>query len=101
MTDTLPTVLSPPLAPAAPLSETQLRFLRLHIEHLVEQWTWHFSESMLCARSERRRAYIWRDELNPLLAAGLMEPGHGYADVRVTEAGRLALLEREKERTSG
>jgi len=46
---------------------------------------------MLRAITDRgRRAYLWRDELNDLIARDLMEQGHGYADVRATELGRQA-----------
>jgi hypothetical protein len=85
-------------APLAPLSPNQLRFLALHTHHRPERWTWHFCETMLRAATDRgRTATIWRDDLADLMGRGLMEQGAGYADVRVTDAGRAA-CKVEKER---
>lgn len=83
----LPHVESPPIAP---LSPTQLRFLALHAHYLVTTWQWHFVATQLRATAGRQRATIWRDELDDLVARGLMQYGVGCADVRVTDLGREA-----------
>lgn len=82
--------------PEGALSATQSRFLALHVHHLVTVWTWHFGESMLCARADKRRAYIWADELSGLFDVGLMEPAPGIS-VRATKLGREAAREARKE----
>ena len=84
---TLPLLSSPPLQPLSPAA---LRFLTLHVKHLVTSHRWYFQETQLRAWSEdgRHSATIWRDELEGLIRADLMEQGHGYADVRATELGR-------------
>ncbi len=98
----LPQVDSPPrapLVPAAPFqpSQAQLHFLRLHCFHLVEQWRWHWYETMLRATTDRGvTATLWRDEVESLVSQGLMEAGMGYA-MSVTDAGR-DLLARERNR---
>lgn len=97
---TLPFVLSPPpapLVPAAPFQPTraQLHFLRLHCFHCVEQWRWHWYETMLRATTDRGvTATLWRDSVDELIREGLMEAGMGYA-MSVTDAGR-ELLARER-----
>lgn len=73
-----------------PLSPAQLNFLTLHATRLVTEHRWHFSECALRATAGRRTATIWADDLADLIGRGLMEQGAGYADVRVTEAGRTA-----------
>lgn len=79
------------------LSALQSRFLSLHVHHLVTKWTWHFGETMLRAVTDRGRpAFCGREELEQLVAEGLIERGCGVS-VRVTSKGRLALLEKQKE----
>lgn len=96
---TLPFVLSPPLAPAAPFqpSPAQLHFLRLHCFHLIEKWQWHWLQTMLRATTDRGvTATLWADSVEDLIREGLMEAGMGYA-MSVTDAGR-ELLARERNR---
>lgn len=60
------------------LTVAQLAFLRLHVKHAVTMWRWHFCETQLRAQASRmRRATIWRDELDDLIARGLMTQGLG------------------------
>lgn len=90
LTETLPTIASPPLAPLAPFlpSPAQIRFMRLHAWHLVEQWRWHWFETMLRATTDRGvTATLWRDEVESLVSQGLMEAGMGYC-MEVTPRGR-------------
>lgn len=79
-----------PLERAEPpdLSVAQRNFLVLHASHLVERWQWHFLGTQLRAHAGRRKATIWCDDLDDLLSRGLMEGGHGCADVRITSEGR-------------
>lgn len=82
---TLPHVASPPLQP---LSTPQRNFLALHVRHQVDRWQWYFVCTQLRAFASGRSATIWRDELDDLVARGLMQYGVGCADVKVTEQGR-------------
>ena len=96
----LPHVDSHSLVPAAPFQPTraQLRFLRLHTFHCVEQWRWHWYETMLRATTDRGvTATLWVDSVEELVREGLMEAGMGYA-MSVTDAGR-ELLARERNRS--
>lgn len=78
-----------PEPPAVFLNAEQLRFLWLHASHHVVKWQWHFLETMLRAYTDKgQTASIWRDNLNDLLQRGLLEHGHGCADVRITDLGR-------------
>lgn len=82
--DCVPVVASPPLQP---LSPAQVRFLALHVRYLVTEHQWYFVCSQLRATTDTgRRAYLWRDELDDLVARGLMQWGIGCADVKVTPA---------------
>lgn len=82
------------------LSVAQRRFLALHARYLVTSHRWYFQESQLRASSDRHNATIWRDELLDLMGFGFIECGHGYADVRITDAGRTALeASQQKEMT--
>lgn len=85
-----------PLTPT--LSSPQLAFLELHVMRHVDRWQWHWFETMLRAHAGRRSATIWQDEADALVAAGLMEWGHGCADMRPTAAGAgLVMQSRQKE----
>lgn len=86
---------SPPLVPDPPLTKAQLAFLRLHSQHLAISWQWVMLESMLRARSDRHGATIWRDELDDLIARGLMTRSHG-ASVAITAAGEAVCKEKER-----
>lgn len=72
--------------------------MRLHAWHLVEQWRWHWYETMLRATTDRGvTATLWVDDVDVLVSEGLMEAGMGFA-MNVTDAGR-ELLARERNRT--
>jgi hypothetical protein len=73
------------------LSVAQTNFLALHAKHVVERSQWHFCDTQLRAHAGRHKATIWRDDLEDLLARGLMERGVGIADMRITDAGRQAI----------
>ena len=95
----LPFIASPPLVPAAPFqpSHAQIRFMRLHAWHLVEQWRWHWYETMLRATTDRGvTATLWVDSVEELIREGLMEAGIGFC-MSVTSKGR-ELLARERNR---
>lgn len=87
MNITMERISSPPLAPETTLSPAQLAFLSLHVLHHVERWQWHWFETMLRAHAGRRSATIWRDAAEEMVAWGLMEWGHGCADMKPTAAG--------------
>ena len=71
-----------------PLSTAQLNFLTLHVKHAVDMWQWHFCGVQLRAHvGRRRRATIWIDELDDLIARGLMFKGLG-ATVYATTDGK-------------
>jgi hypothetical protein len=72
--------------PAAP-SPVALDFLALHVLHGVTAWRWHWCETMLRATAGLRTATLWRDDVDDLVQAGLMEWGLGCADVRPTSKG--------------
>lgn len=79
---------SPPLAPAFAPSAAQMRFMRLHLLHVVEQWRWHWLDTMLRATTDRGvTATIWRDALDELVREGLMRRGLGFA-MELTMKGR-------------
>jgi hypothetical protein len=83
-------VLPSPETPFAPLSSSQFNFLSLHVDHVVTAWRWHWCETMLRATAgggaRMRTATLWADELESLVASGLMEWGMG-SQVRPTSAG--------------
>jgi hypothetical protein len=70
-----------------PLSTAQQNFLRLHVKHAVDMWQWHFCKTQIRAHVGRRRATIWIDELDDLIARGLMVRGAGAADTYATMKG--------------
>lgn len=76
---------------SADLSASQRNFLRLHVKHAVDGWQWHFCNTQLRAHVRRQRATIWIDELNDLIARGLMFKGAGAADVHPTDAGKALI----------
>jgi len=84
-------------ASAAPpdLTFSQRNFLALHALRLVDRWKWHFMETQLRAHAGRRKATIWRVELDNLIARGLIEASHGVS-YRVTEAGRETICAANK-----
>lgn len=94
---TLPPHDSPPLAPEPFLpNPEQIRFLDLHRHHIVTVWRWHLMETQLRAYTDRgRAATIWRDNLDELVRAGLMEHGAGF-DMKLTNAGREACKAEER-----
>ncbi len=73
------------------LTASQRNFLRLHVKHMVDAWRWHFGKTQLRAHASRRRATIWTDELDDLIARGLMVRGAGEADVYVTMTGKESI----------
>ena len=73
-----------------PLTIAQRNFLRLHVKHAVDMWQWHFCKTQLRAHSGRRRATIWVDELDDLIARGLMFRGLG-ATVYATTDGKALI----------
>lgn len=78
--------------PESNLSVAQNNFLKLHAQHLVDRWQWHFLETQLRAHAgERHSATIWRDELDDLVSRGLMERSHGFV-MQITNAGRQAAM---------
>jgi hypothetical protein len=80
----------PPPAPLA-LSPAQTAFLALHAApNPPHTWRWHFAGSALRATSEGVCATIWLDELDALVAAGLLAKGPGF-DLVVTDLGRAAV----------
>lgn len=91
---TLSFVASPPLQP---LSIPQRNFLRLHALYLVDCHKWHFVCTQLRAFAGTKSATIWRDELDDLVARGLMQYGVGCADVRILPAG-VGVVMQEGER---
>lgn len=63
----------------------QQAFLRLHTQHIVTKWSWHFQETMLRACTDRGlSASLSRDDADEMVRAGLMEWGFGCADIRAT-----------------
>jgi hypothetical protein len=72
------------------MNVAQRNFLALHARHLVERWQWHFCGTQLRAHAGKRRATIWRDDLDDLVTRGLMARGYA-SDVRITDAGRETL----------
>lgn len=70
------------------LSDSQRAFLALHIQHAVDMWQWHFCKTQLRAHAGIRRATIWIDELDDLIARGLMRKGFGVANVYPTIDGK-------------
>lgn len=90
---TLPHVASPPLQP---LSIPQRNFLALHARHIVDRWQWHFVSTQLRAFAGTKSATIWRDELDDLVALGLMQYGVGCADVRILPAGVGMVMQEQK-----
>lgn len=73
---------SPPLAPLHP---DAARFLDLHRHHNVVKWQWLMQDTQFRATTDRgRTATISRDDLDGLIAKGLMERGAGF-DVRLTQ----------------
>lgn len=90
LTETIPTVESPPLVPAFQPSRAQLHFLRLHTFHCVEKWQWHWFNTMLRATTDRGvTATLWADSVEELIREGLMEAGMGFC-MEVTPKGREA-----------
>lgn len=78
---------APPLAPFHP-TVAQMRFMRLHLLHVVEQWRWHWCETMLRATTDRGvTATLWRDSVDELVREGLMRRGLGFA-MELTNRGR-------------
>lgn len=75
---------------ASDLTVAQRNFLELHALHLVERWQWHFIGTQMRAHAGIRTATIWRDDLDNLIARGLIEESHGVS-YRITDAGRVAL----------
>lgn len=69
------------------LTVPQRNFLRLHVKRVVYMWQWHLGETQLRAHAGTFRATIWRDELNDLIARGLMYRGTGNI-IGTTTAGR-------------
>lgn len=70
-----------------PLTLAQRNFLTLHVKHAVDMWQWHFLRTQLRAHVGNRSATIWVDELDDLVARGLMTRGLG-ATVYATMLGR-------------
>jgi hypothetical protein len=59
------------------------------------QWQWHFLYTQLRVKSEHGQgATIWKDDLESLVAAGLMHRGIGEI-VEITDLGRAAAMEKE------
>jgi hypothetical protein len=86
--------LSPPAPPT--LTAPQRAFLALHAAPTPPHtWRWHFAGSALRATSEGGCATIWADDLDALVAAGLLAKGPGCADCYVTDLGRDALQREE------
>ncbi len=75
---------------AVPLSISQRNFLRLHVKYDIDMWQWHFCKTQLRAHVGRRRATIWVDELDDLIARGLMRKGLG-ATVYATSDGKALI----------
>jgi hypothetical protein len=90
---TLPFHGSPSLAP---LSIPQRNFLALHARYFVERYRWYFSQTQLRAFAGTESATLWRDELDDLVARGLMQYGVGCADVRILPAGVGAVMQEQK-----
>jgi hypothetical protein len=66
-------------------------FLALHAApNPPHTWRWHFAGSALRATGEAGCATIWADDLDALVAAGLLRKGPGCADCYVTPEGREA-----------
>jgi len=77
------------------VTPSQRAFLAFHAKAAPVQWRWHFLGTQLRATSERGRSVtLWRDELEELLAAGMLAASHGESVV-VTEAGKQALEAKE------
>ena len=74
------------------LTVAQRNFLTLHALHLVERWQWHFIWTQMRAHAGIRTATIWRDDLDNLIARGLIEESHGVS-YRITDAGRQKIAE--------
>lgn len=74
--------------PTLPLNAAQRAFLAFHAEHLVTEWRWHFAGTQLRASAAGGVATLWKDDLEALVAWGLLVKGVGCADVALTEAGR-------------
>src|SRR6185503_12629364 len=72
---------------AAEVTPSQIRFLTLHAKRSVDRWQWHFSGCTLRAWADKRSASLGREELQGLVAAGLMKLGLGVS-VSATPAGR-------------
>jgi hypothetical protein len=73
------------------LSPDQAAFLSLHVHHNVEQWKWHWSYSLLRARTDKQRtASLSRLAVEQLVAWGLMCVGAGHS-MYVTSQGREAV----------
>lgn len=73
------------------LTIAQRNFLRLHVKYSVDMWQWHFGKTQLRAHVGLRRATIWVDELNDLIAHGLMLNGLG-ATVYATSDGKALFV---------
>lgn len=73
----------------AELTPSQLAFLRLHVKHGVDMWQWHFCDSMLRAHAGHRRATIWRDDLDNLIARGMVVRGVGVTIYPTIDAREL------------
>lgn len=70
------------------LTDPALRFIRLHQRHFVESWQALFGGGMVRAATDRGiTATVRLDELEGLLAAGLLSQGHG-GSFCLTEEGR-------------
>jgi len=81
---------------AAPdLTFPQRNFLHLHALRLVNRWQWHFMGTQMRAHAGKRHVTIWRDELDNLIARGLIEASHGVS-YRVTDAGRETICAANK-----
>ena len=74
------------------LSTSQFNFLALHVRSLAERWQWYFCNTQLRAHAGKTTATIWRDDLDDLIARGLMFKGAGCADVHATIEGRALIL---------
>lgn len=70
------------------LTDTALRFIRLHQRHFVEKWQAIFNGAMVRATTDRGvTATVTVDELQSLVEAGLLQPDYG-GSFQLTERGK-------------
>jgi hypothetical protein len=81
-------VMLAPRETAPMLTDSQLRFVRLHQRHFVEKWQHIFRGAMVRATSDRgMTATLRAEELGSLIDAGLMAQGWG-GSIYLTAEGR-------------